>query len=254
MPLPIVLTCFLPTLPCLPCPALPCLSPTHQPSATQKPFQESVVEGTSLTQTPLSKTFLCRVQQDEDNAVSPRRQCKISDLRRKLCFLNYHSAPHCHACPAPAFPSLDGMSLDLFCILLWLLLCRRSLQLLWSRGGLPPRRPASGSSHRKCASKSPTLLYLRCTSRQGTAMRPAAASLTECPPPVHRLRQPPKAQDPRPRPKGSLVCKYALLITSSPVARALFLLRGTVPMALRSSLCHRRKEIPQAWESRLPCG
>lgn len=30
---------------------------SHQPSATQKPFQESVVEGALLTPNPLSRTF-----------------------------------------------------------------------------------------------------------------------------------------------------------------------------------------------------
>lgn len=33
------------------------LTLSHQPSATQKPFQESVVEGTLLTPNPLSGTF-----------------------------------------------------------------------------------------------------------------------------------------------------------------------------------------------------
>lgn len=120
------------------------------------------------------------------------------------------------------------------------------------QGWLPTREAwlRQLSSRRKCTSKSPTLLHLRHTSRQGKAMCPGAAAATAWlsvhlqfidwgSPWKHRTQVSPMVFVKVPSPP----------IASSPVPRAFSSLRGIVPMVLRSISCHWHKEISQTRES-----
>lgn len=76
-------------------------------------------------------------------------------------------------------------------------------------------------------------------------------SLTECPPPVHRLRQPRKAQDLSLSQRNIIFVKMPC--SSSP-AQFLepFLFKGDCSNGLKKQLAPLAQEISQAWESDCP--